>query len=274
VADVIGVCTRRLVAAAVLASLALLMAARPAVSAPAPVEPAGDAVSALRTTSLYVAPGLPGVRVAPGVAAALPSDLKIAVLPAGAGLPITLAGQLDQQLSADRDRPVTVGVFTVGAPTQVTLRAASSKYCPGTADEQAQAAASLDEAQLANADLSSTIHDFAQRLNNAKVDRNDCSAATSDAGTANTGAVWAWIVGIVAIGAAAIAALVLYSRRKNDDDVPDQSTVNSEDELSSVLSGAMFGGADIDGADFEGWDVGGDDPGGGGDRRGGGESTR
>jgi hypothetical protein len=274
VADVIGVWARRLAASAAVACLAVLACAAPAAGDPAG-DPAGDAVSALRTSGLYVAPGLPGVRVAPDVAAALPGDLKIAVFPASAGVPITLAGQIDQRLDADAGHPLSVGVFTVGGPAQVAVRAASSKYCPGVADMQAQAAASVDQAQLANADLSSTIRDFAQRLTTAKVDRNDCSAAGKDSGRVNTGALWAWIVGIVVVCAAAIGALVAYSRRRTDGDTDPAGDETDDDELSSVLSGAVFGEPDVDGTDLGsvGGRVGGDGPDGGGDRRGGGDFT-
>jgi hypothetical protein len=237
-----GTWARRCAAAAAAITAALLVAT-PAAAA----DPAGDAVTHLRTSNLYIAPGLPAVRVAPAVAAGLPGDLKIVVLPANAGLPITLAGQIDRRLGASHGHPLTVGVFTVGGPGQVTLRAASSKYCPGVADAQAQAAASTDQALLANADLSSTIHDFAARLSGAKLDRGPCSTATkADTGDPSAGAVWAWTVGIAVVGGAAIGALVLFSRRRRRNS-PDYGPVDGpEAELSSVLSGALFGDRDRD----------------------------
>ncbi len=234
------------VAAAAAAVTVTVLVGAPAAAA----DPAGDAATQLRTGSLYVAPELPAVRVDPAVAAALPGDLKIAVFPAGAGVPITLAGQLERRLGASRSHPLTVGVFTVGGPNQVTLRAASSKYCPGVADTQAQAAASADEALLANADLSSTIHDFAARLSGAELDRGHCSTATkTDAGGPSAGAVWASTLGIAVVGAAAIGTLVFYSRRRRHS-APDFVPLEGpEPELSSVLSGALFGDGDDPGYD-------------------------
>jgi hypothetical protein len=260
---------RPLAAGLVLVGAALFIGA-----ASAHADPAGDATAGLRTAGLYVSPELASVRIDPAVAAAVPADLKIAVLPAGAGLPITLAGQIDQRLGASPGHPITVAVFTVGGPGQVALRAASSKYCPGLADAQAQAAADVDQAQLANVDLSSTIHDLVTRLSRARVDRGDCGGATARAdGGSSAVAVGAWVVGIVLIGGAAIAALVVYGRRSRPG--PDAAADGTEEDLSGVLSGALFGYAS-ESAEEDGELVAGGsrDSGGGGDPGGGAEATR
>jgi hypothetical protein len=260
VTDVTTVWGRRLWAALVACAVAALVAAPPALA-----DPAGEADAALRSGNLYVAPDLPSVRIDSAVAAALPSDLKVAVLPAKAGLAITLAGQIEQALGADRAHPLTIGVFTVGGPGQVTLRAASSKYCPGVADAQAQAVASADDAQLANAELGRAIRDFVQRLSRARVDRGECSS--TDAGAAETaaGAVWGWTVAVVVVAGAAIGALVLYGRRKQRQAPQAADDQIADNEFASVLSSGPFADGD---AQYDG------DGSGGGEHDGGGELTR
>ncbi len=231
---------------------------------PASADPAGDADVALRTANLYVAPDLPSVRIDPAVAAALPSDLKIAVLPANAGLAITLAGQIDQALDADPRHPLTIGVFTVGGPAQVSLRAASSKYCPGVADAQAQAVASADDAQLANAELGPAIRDFVQRLGRARIDSGACAEADAGAGETAAGAIWAWTVAVVVVAGAAIGALVLYGRRKQRQAPDTAADPAADSEFASVLSAGPFADGEAESGDDSG----------GGDHYGGGELTR
>jgi hypothetical protein len=254
---------RRLWAAVAACAVAALVAAPPALADPAG-DPAGDAVAALRTGNLYVAPHLPSVRVDPAVAAALPSDLRVAVLPANAGLAITLAGQLEQALGADRSHPLTIGVFTVGGPGQVSLRAASSKYCPGVADAEAQAVASADDAQLANAELGPAIRDLVQRLSRARIDRGECSSADAGADDTTAGAVWAWTATVVVVAGAGIGALVVYGRRKQRRAPEDADDEPADNELAGVLSSGPFADGDAEYGDGSG----------GGDHDGGGELTR
>jgi hypothetical protein len=234
----------------------------------ASADPTGNAAAVLRTGNVYVAPDLPGVRVEPAVADVLPSDVKIAVVTAAAGRPITLARQIERALGADRDHPLTVAVFTVAGPAQVTVRAVSSKYCPDVADVQAQAAASADGAQLANAEFGATIRDFAQRLRRAKLDRGDCSRATDEGGHAGAGAQWGWVLGIVALAAAAIGALVTYARHKGRSAAQESDEPIEDDPLAGVLGYGSF--ADGDGLDESGERRGAELVGGGGGGRDGG----
>jgi len=176
-------------------------------------DPAADAVARLGAGSVYVAPGVTGVTLDSGLAAALPTDLKIAVLPVGAGQPSTLAAAIARGLGASAKRPLTIGVLTVAAGRQISLRATSSKYCPGAADEQAQAAGGAGRAQVQRTgDLTVLIQDFARRLEVARVDRGDCPSAAGDRSGGSTG--WMWIGAIALLGAGGIGGLLVYRRRR------------------------------------------------------------
>ncbi|MEP7019820.1 MAG: hypothetical protein ABI808_04145 [Pseudonocardiales bacterium] len=204
----IGARARRFVAAAALALVSTLIAAPAGVA----LDPVPDATAALRISHLYIAPDVTGVHVDPGLAAALPKDLKIAVLPASAGSADVLATETSRGLGASPQRPLTIGVVTVAEGRRVNMRAVSSKYCRGAADALAQAAASAGRAEFqSSGDLTSIIQDFAQRLSDAQVDRNDCSTAGA---SSSAGTVWAWIVVIAALSAGGIGGLLLYRHRK------------------------------------------------------------
>jgi len=205
---VIGARARRFVAAAAIVLGSTLIAAPAGVA----LDPVPDATAALRISHLYIAPDVTRVHVDPGLAAALPNDLKIAVLPASAGSADVLATETGRGLGASPQRPLTIGVVTVAEGRRLTMRAASSKYCRGAADAQAQAAAGAGRAEFqSSGDLTSIIQDFAQRLSETEVDRNDCSTAGA---SSSAGTVWAWIVVIATLGACGIGGLLLYRHRK------------------------------------------------------------
>jgi hypothetical protein len=204
--------TRRLAAAGAVLGVVLLSAAPPVAA-----EPVSDAVAALRVDKLYLAPEVTTVQVDSGLAGALPNDVRIAVLAAGAESADAVAGEIGRDLGSDRQHPLTIAVVTVAADDRVVMRAASSKYCPGLADAQAQATMGAGRAQTQGVgDLTPVIQDFVQRLSEVRVDDGDCPSDTSKASgraTSNAVTVGAWLTGVVGVGAAVVGGLLLYRRR-------------------------------------------------------------
>lgn len=206
---------RRFATAVFVAIGAALVAAPPA----AAIDPVRDAIAALRVSNLYVAPDVTGVTVDRGLAAGLPIDLKIAVLPVGAGSAESLATKIDRGLGAGPRQPLTVGVVLVAADGRITVRADSSKYCPGVADAVAQAAASAGQAQVhSSGGLTAIIQDFAQRLDAARIDTGECPAAASRHDSSPSVA-WAWLLGIALAGAVGVGGLFGYGRRRQRRDL-------------------------------------------------------
>ncbi|MCU1655970.1 MAG: hypothetical protein JWO57_626 [Pseudonocardiales bacterium] len=208
---------RQLAGAAVL-TFVMFAALAPSASA----DPLSEAVTRLRSASLYVDPGATanGAKVdQASVARVLPSDVKIAVLPDSAGRAITLANAIGSALGAGPHNLLTIGVITVTGDGPSSFRAASSRYCPGFADAQAQAAADAHASELQNgSNLTPTIEDFVGRLAAGPVDTGHCkfTAVGASKGHQGSGAgtVWAWIGGIAALGVVGVGGLVLARRRR------------------------------------------------------------
>jgi hypothetical protein len=215
--------TRRLAAAAATATGAVVGAALLAGAPQAAADPVPDAAAALRVSQVYVAPGVTAVKLDSGLAGALPTDVKIAVLPDSAGSANTLATEIGRDLGTGPRRPLTIAVVTVGAGLRIMMRAASSKYCPGLADAQARDAASAARAQLqSSGDLTPVIQDFVQRLSEARIDRGDCAGDASGAASGDTSSsatAWVWIAGIAVICALGIGGLMRYRRRSKQREI-------------------------------------------------------
>jgi hypothetical protein len=193
---------------------AVLLAAAPAAAA----DPVSDAVAALRVGKLYLAPEVTTVQVDSGLAAALPNDVRIVVLPASAGSADRLSTEIARDLGSGPNRPMTIAVVTVATDDRIVMRAASSKYCPGQADAQAQDATAAVRSQVQGiGDLTPVIQDFVQGLGESRVE--NCPSEASDEATTNAVTVGAWIVGVAILGAAVVGALLLYTRRKKQHDV-------------------------------------------------------
>jgi hypothetical protein len=200
--------TRRLAAGGVVVGAALLATAPSAAA-----DPVTDAVAALRVSNVYVAPDVSAAKLDSGLAAALPNDVKIAVLPASAGAADLLATEVGRGLGAGPQRPLTIAVVTVAADGRFSMRAASSKYCRSQADAQAQAAAGAVglQRQGDTVELTNVIQDFVQRLSDTRVDHGDCASGAGAGSAAAT--VWVWIIGVAVVGAAVVGGLLLYRRR-------------------------------------------------------------
>ncbi len=179
---------------------AVLLAAAPTAAA----APVADAVATLRVSQLYVSPSLTSVKLDSGLGAALRHDVKIALLPDGAGPANTLATEIGRDLGAGPQRPLTIAVVTVAAD-RIVMRAASSKYCSGQADAQALAAAGAVRSRAqGSGDLTPVIQDFVQGLSQASVDRGDCAggagtSGSSDGNDTSNGATSWVLVGLIAL---------------------------------------------------------------------------
>ena len=98
----------RALAAGGVAALAFLFAT----AGPAAADVVSDAVSALNSDNLYVAPGIaPVILDEASVRAALNSQIKVAVLPDNSTSPVTLARDIGQKLT---DRQPSCIVNSIG----------------------------------------------------------------------------------------------------------------------------------------------------------------
>jgi hypothetical protein len=198
------------------ACLALLVAA-PAAHADA----VDDAVNALRSAPVYVAPGVtePRIDVAAVTRAIGSQPIKIAVLPAGDfdSLPkaFSASAQIGQALAPNS--PMTVGVVAGN-----NFNASSSKYCAGAASTVARDAveANVDHLRQTN-DVTSTIQSFvtglqSRPLSGSPACRGSSAAGSSDA-TGDSGGSGAvpWVLGgIGVVGAGGVGAWMLSRKRR------------------------------------------------------------
>lgn len=224
------------------ASLALLVGA-PAAHADA----VDDAVAALRSGAVYVAPGVdePGIDQAAVTSAIGSRPIKIAVLPAddygSSSRSFDAAERIGRALAPDS--PLTVGVVAGRV-----FNAASSALCSGAASTAAEASvAATREVLQRDNDVTSTIQDFAGRVDEAPAatseacrqssagGTNDISAADSDSGSA-----WPWVLGLGAVGVLGVggAGAFVVSRRR-------RTAKELEGRRAEVLSYYDRLGADI-----------------------------
>jgi len=195
-----------------------LLAGAPAAHADA----VDDAVAALRSAPVHVAPGVdsPTVDQAAARSAIGSRRIKIAVLPADdygtSAKAYDAARQIGQALSPDQ--PLTVGVV---AGRQ--FNAASSALCSGAASNAAKQAvdANLTALQQRN-DVTTTLVDFVGRVEAAPLANTSACTQSSAGGTSDIsadeggGSAWPWVLGIGALGAAGAAAggAVALSKRR------------------------------------------------------------
>ncbi|UQX89707.1 hypothetical protein M6D93_06815 [Jatrophihabitans telluris] len=227
---------RRLLPVLVLTAAVLL--AGLASPVPASAAPVDDAISALRSQSLYVAPDS-GLKLEQDTArAVLGGAVKVAVLPSGAGDPTALSRQIGSSVGGQ----LTVGVF-VGH----SFSGGSDVLCPGYAARAAARAVADNRSVLASTnDVTSTITDFARLVSTAP--RTNCTSGSTgqapsrSAGSGSSG--WA-ILGIFgALGAAAVALLVWRRRRKERRALADARAVVQPlyDRLAAEVSSLQPGG--------------------------------
>ncbi len=198
--------------------LGVVLIAAPSAAA---ADPVSDAETALRTAKLYVDPGAASVKIdKASVESAIPSGVKIAVLPTSAGSATSLAGQIGQSLDPS-GKGLTVAVFTSDA-NNYAFGAASSAYCAGYAREKAQAADNANRDELKSThDVTALLKDFALSVaTGPKAHTSACGPGAGSGAAApakksdSGGSVWPWIVGIGVVGAGGIGGLVWYRRRR------------------------------------------------------------
>jgi hypothetical protein len=191
--------------AALLAATGLVL-----LSAPAARADVSAAISAFASTNLYVDDSAGAKLDRSAAASALNNSVKIAVLPADAGNPGSLARQIGQAL----DSQVTVGVF-VGH----SFNAASNVLCAGQAGSLASKAVADNRAQLqSDNDLTKTIEDFAALVGRT----SPCTGSqrtgdTGSSGSSGGGSNGGWIaLGVLAaLGAGAVSGLIWWRRRRD-----------------------------------------------------------
>jgi hypothetical protein len=216
--DTVGIVNRFLALAAgtLGASLALLVAA-PAAHADA----VDDAVSGLRSASVYVAPGVtePKIDVDEVTRAIGSQPVKIAVLPAddfgSRSKAFAASEQIGRALAPDS--PMTVGVVAGN-----NFNASSSRYCAGSASAVAQDAVEANSSELRRTnDVTRMLQSFVTGLQSRPISgspacRGSSAAGASDAtdDSGGSGAV-PWVLGgIGVVGAGGAGAWVLSRRRR------------------------------------------------------------
>ena len=198
------------------ACLALLVAA-PAAHADA----VDDAVSGLRTASVYVAPGVtePKIDVDEVTRAIGSQPVKIAVLPADdyGSRSKAFAASKEIGRSLAPDSPLTVGVVAGN-----NFNASSSRYCAGSASAVAQDAVEANRPELQQTgNVTRMLQSFVTGLQSRPISGSSACQGSSAAGASDatedsggSGAV-PWVLGgIGVVGAGGVGAWVLSRRRR------------------------------------------------------------
>jgi hypothetical protein len=198
------------------ASLALLLGA-PAAHA----DGVDDAVAALRSAPVYVAPGVtkPTIDVAAVTQAIGSRPIKIAVLSAddygSTSKAFTASERIGEALAPDS--PLTVGVVAGN-----NFNASSSQYCAGAASAVAKDSVDANRAQLQTNDVTSTVESFVTGLQSRPVSGSDACKGSSAGGVSDasgssgggSGAV-PWVLGAVGVlGAGGVGAYALSRKRR------------------------------------------------------------
>jgi len=212
-----GVNRLRTVAAGTAGAFLALLLAAPAAHA----DSVDDAVSGLRSASVYVAPGAtePSIDVAAVTQAIGTKPIKIAVLPADEYGSTSKAFSASEQIGRTLapDSPLTVGVVAGN-----NFNASSSQYCAGAASAVATDAVEANRTQLRQTnDVTSTIQSFVTGLQSRPVSGSSACQGSSAAGasdaTGNSGGSSAvpWVLGgLGVLGAGGVGAWVLSRRRR------------------------------------------------------------
>jgi hypothetical protein len=182
-----------------------------------------DAVAALKTSPVYVAPGVttPTIDQAAVSAAIGSQPIKIAVLPADDyGTPAkaySAAGKIGQAIAPSS--PLTVAVIAGRS-----FNAASSTYCAGSASTVARDAVEANKAVLQRTnDVTSTVQAFLTGLRSRPVSGSSACQGSSAAGKSDIdkagsdgGSAWPWVLGLGAVGVAGVggAGAFAVSRRR------------------------------------------------------------
>lgn len=199
------------------ASLVLLLGA-PAAHA----DDVDDAVGALKTSSVYVAPGVttPSIDEAAVQSTIGSQPIKIAVLPAEnygtTAKAFSAAAKIGRAIAPSA--PLTVAVVAGRA-----VNAASSNYCSGVASTVAGDAVQANRTTLQSTnDVTSTIQAFVTGLQSRPVSGSSACRGSSAAGESDIkpadsgGSAWPWVLGLGAVGVVGVGGGGAYavSRRR------------------------------------------------------------
>ncbi len=157
-----------------LVALAAALAAPLALAAPAAADPVDKAVSALRTSSVYVGAGSP--RIDRAALQGKLDGIKVAVVPTGGPAPEDVAGSIGKRLDPGKT-PLTVVVFEGRS-----AGAQSTAYC-GVGSALSAAIDAHRSDLTSSDDVTSTVADFAARVDQLPKDTNGCSGGTSPSAT-------------------------------------------------------------------------------------------
>jgi hypothetical protein len=193
------------------ATAALLLVGGVPVAAADPVD---DAVAALRSDHVYVAPGVKtrvdeeAVRRAVGDA-----PIRLAVLPGSVGDPVAASLRIGQAL----------GSGTVGVVAGTRLGASSNVLCSGSVGSIVQQVLSENRAELQRTqDVTKLLGDFAADVIKAPKRGQECAAgggqtssSSSGSSTARSGSsAWVWVLLAILVLGAGGGGLYLMSRRR------------------------------------------------------------
>ncbi|HST65740.1 MAG TPA: hypothetical protein VLM05_11180 [Mycobacteriales bacterium] len=183
---------------------------------------ADDAISALQSASVYVAPGAktPSIDEAEVQSAIGSKPIKIAVLPAADyGTPakaFAAAEKIGKALAPTS--PLTVGVVSGRA-----FNAASSAYCSGVASTVAGDAVEANKKVLQDTnDVTSTLQAFVTGLQSrplsgsAACQGSSANGKSDIAASGSSGSAWPWVLGLGAVGLVGVGGGGAYamSRRR------------------------------------------------------------
>jgi len=194
------------------AAVLLLSAGAPALAA----GPVDDAVAALRTDHLYVAPGVDTKIDQDAVRRAIGSaPIWVAVLPEQAGDPPVAARRIGEELGVNG---------TVGVVAGRNFGASSHLLCPGSVGGIVTQVKAENRAELSRTnDVTKLLSDFAADVIKGPQQGRECAVGSggqttssgSSAGQERGGSVWPWVLlGIVVVGAGA-GGLYLLSKRRS-----------------------------------------------------------
>jgi hypothetical protein len=206
-------------AAGMLGALLALLLGAPAAHA----DGVDDAVNALRSSPVYVAPGVDSPAMDQNaVRAAIGSQpIKIAVLPADDYGSVSKAFDAAERIGKTLapDSPLTVGVVSGRS-----FSAASSAYCAGSASTVAKDAIDANRTTLQQSDdVTSTIQAFVTGLQSRPLSGSPSCQGSSANGesdisaSSSGGSAWPWVLGLGAVGvvgAGGVSAYAMSRRRR------------------------------------------------------------
>jgi hypothetical protein len=166
-----------------------------------------DAITALRSDHLFVAPGVDNQIDQATVRRAIGDDPTwLAVLPESAGSPVQLSLRIGQAL----------GNGTVGVVAGRDFEASSNVLCPGQVQSLVSRTKSDNRDELTKTNnVTKLLSDFAADVITADRRGRDCDAAggAQTSAPADEGSsAWPWVVGIGAVGVAGAAGGGMYVR--------------------------------------------------------------